>query len=571
MQKFTLSLLFVSLSACCTISYADNIPPLTYQYTTPYTGAGSLTIYNNGNNPITISTLNFNTNVTLSGNPWGTLWGWKSTVTSTANPDGINTDYSINETPAVTIAPHQSAALTYGFDSQNYGGPFHPYNAAMNPSKVTVSLNGGSPVSVSIQGMCSGTACKDPGNGKRVMGYYPDWAYWREPKFLASDVPFNKINTVAYAFSIFDSNGNISLFDPDSDPVNLPIISQARQQYPYLNASLSFGGWSWASVPSGWLCKPGASPVGPAACFSQMASDPTATATFITKAVKAMQEVRFNGIDIDWEYPHSAIDTTDYINLLQGLRTALNKQGELDHVHYYLTIAAPAGIDKINAFTAQQWQQIATIVDYIDVMTYDFHGGWDQGSVGSDFMSAMSLDPTLDPTTKNPTLSKYNVIDAIKTYLDNGVPANKIVLGIPLYGRMVNIASAGQNQGLYQTITGVPAGEWDNQQSGHTGMIDYKCIVDSTACGNKSQFVLPQLTLVEPTADNLGKYSKTPWGYANNLFITYDDINSSDYKAQWLLQKGLAGVMFWDLTGDFPANNQNSIISSVDNVLNASK
>lgn len=150
-----------------------------------------------------------------------------------------------------------------------------------------------------------------------------------------------------------------------------------------------------------------------------------------------MQEVYFNGIDIDWEYPQSAIDTVDSVNLLQGLRTALNKQGELDHTHYYLTIAAPAGMDKINIFTGQQWQQIASTVDYIDVMTYDFHGNWDQVKVGSDFMSAMSLDPLLDPTTKNPILSKYNVIDAIKTYLNNGVPANKIVLGIPLYGRMV--------------------------------------------------------------------------------------------------------------------------------------
>lgn len=531
-----------------------------------FAGGGSLTLFNNGSEPITITSVSFTSNATISGTPWGTLWGWQSTLSSTPNADGINTNYTIQENPAVTIAPNSSVIITYNINKNKIGGPFTPNNAAMDSTDITViAKDTVSSIPVPIQDLCQGQACNDPANGKVILGYYPDWAYWRNPKFTANELQYDKINQIAYAFSIFDKDGKISLYDADSDAFNLPILSQARKKYPYLNLSLSFGGWSWASKPSGWLCKTGASPQGPAECFSQLTADPSATDTFVANAVKGMKEVHFNGIDIDWEYPNtSPNDAGNFVMLLQKLRTALDQQGKLDNTHYLLTIAAPAGIDKISKLTNEQWQTIATLVDHIDVMTYDFHGSWDQGQTGSDFMSAMALDPKNDPTYTQPISGQYNVIDALKAYTNAGVPTEKLVVGIPIYGRMMTIQSAGETQGLYQTITGTPQGEWDNQQSGFTGMIDYACIVDKTICGNS--FQLPALTLVAPTVSNLGQYAMTPWGYADQLFITYDDANSAAYKAHWVSTNNFAGVMLWDLTGDFTDSDERSIINAIYNV-----
>ncbi len=536
---------------------------LHYQYSTPYSGGANLTIINHGTTPATISQVKFTSNAGISGAPWGSLWGWQSVLSSTANPDGMHTDFLVTETPTITLAAGASAVLSYNIDNQNIGGPLAPYNAAMDPVQVSLVLGTDTAATpIAIDGICSGDACQDPGHGKRIVGYYPNWAYWRTPKFTADNIPYDKINTLAYAFAIFDKDGSVSLYDADSDAANLPIVSQARKKRPYLNASLSFGGWSWASTPPNWQCEVGSSPQGPAACFSAMTADSTAMSRFVSNAVAAMKELNFNGIDIDWEYPtSSAADASNYVTLLTQLRQALDAQGKEDSTHYYLSIAGAAASDKIQQISNAQWQAIASVVDDIGVMTYDFHGAFDMGQVGSDFMAAMALDPILDPTYTNPVLSQYNVIDAMNAYVSAGVPKDKLLVGIPVYGRMINIASAGSNQGLYQPITGVPQGEWDNAQSGDTGMLNYNCIVDASTCGNS--FKLPALTLVNPDTSELGKYAHTPWAYANNLFVTYDDANSAAYKTQWLLANGFGGAMMWDLSGDFPANDERSIVNVV--------
>ena len=535
---------------------------LSYQYSVPYSGSGSLTIKNNGKEKVTITALSFTSNATISGTPWGSLYGWQSTIKTEPNADGVNTNYTINESPSITIEPSASAVITYSV-TQTYAGPFSPHNAAMDSTEVKVlASDSPTPVPVKIEGACNGDACKDPGAGKVLMGYYPNWAYWRSPKFTANQLQFDKLNRINYAFSIFDKNGNISLYDADSDAFNLPILAQARKQYPYLNLFLSFGGWSWASTPAGWSCKVGASPQGPAICFSQLAANPTATDKFVDNVVKGMKEVHFNGIDIDWEYPDSDTDAENFVTLLGKLRKALDTQGAKDNTHYLLTIAVSAGIDKIEKLTSDQWQTIAETVDNVDVMTYDFHGSWDQGQSGSNFMSAMALDSKLDPSFTNPVFKKYNVIDALKAYTERGVPANKLAVGIPIYGRMVRIESEGKLRGLYQPITGTPQGEWDNQQSGFTGMLDYSCIVDKTTCGNS--YTIPDLTLVNFDQN----IAKTPWGYGPQLFVTYDDNKSAAYKAQWVLDNQFAGVMLWDLTGDFPDTDNRSIVKSIYDVFN---
>jgi chitinase len=562
----------VALLASASSAFSAVSAVLSYEYSTPYAGGATLTIYNNSNQSVDIKTLSFTNNADIAGTPWGSLYGWQSVVTNTASSDSVHIIHTVNENPVITIAAHGSAYITYNVGTIH--GALSPNKAAMDP--IQVMANG---EDVPVKGICSGAACKDPGNGKKVVGYFINWAYWRSPAFKADDVrmPYDKINTLHYAFAIFDKDGKVSLYDQDSDSVNLPIISQKRKQLPYLNASLSFGGWSWASTPSGWQCQKGASPAGPAACFSQLANNPTAVTSFVKNAVSAMSEVNFNGIDIDWEYPTTTEDAANFVNLLKQLREALDQKAKEDGVpKYNLTVAVSAGIDKISDLTKNQWQEVASYVDSIGVMTYDFHGDWDKDlGVGSDFQSAMELDKANDPTASSPVLGKYDVIDAMQAYLDIGISSDKLLVGIPMYGRMVNIAPKSatdpETYGLYRTITGAPTGEFDNQQSGSTGMLNYNCIQDKSTCGNGYQ--LPALTLVDPDTNKYGQYAKTPWGYtdvsAGPLFVTYDDYKSASYKANWVKnEKQFGGVMLWDLTGDFIDTDDRSIVNAIYKVFN---
>lgn len=563
MKKSNLSAPALALLICGSFHTAAALadPQLTYSYASKliwnpnadflYT----ITINNNGATPVSIAQLNFDTNTNTISQTSGTLAA--GSISSQSDPDGFKKDFTIQENISVTIQPNQSAQFSFHADSLT--GPLFPYNLSTCPKHLTVKFTGSAtPVSIPVQGKCKGSACVDPGNGKRITGYFTDWTYWRNPQYLANKVPYNKINTLIYAFSIFDSDGKVSLFDSASDPQNLPMIEQARQQYPYLNASLSFGGWSWYSTPPGWACKKGD---GPSACFSQLTQNSNTRQTFVKNAVQAMKEVNFNGIDIDWEYPKTAADAGNYVKLLQELRAALDAQGKTDNTHYYLTIAAPAGIEKIQALTQSQWQAVAQAVDYLDVMAYDFHGAWDKYS---DFMSPMKVS-LQDPYSKDPIFGKYDVSDAITLYLSTyKIPASKLILGIPAYGRLVNINNTG-NEGLYQIITSTtPQGEYDN-----TGVVNYNCIEDASTCN--SGFTMPSLTFLDPTTDplGLGKSSLTPWGYNANTFISFDDVKSVTKKANWLENKGLAGAMFWELSGDFPVSDPRSLIGAVQKVFSS--
>jgi chitinase len=532
---------------------------LTYEYTIPSNDSRQLVIINHTNSPISISSLSFKSNAKITGNPSGSLWNWQSTLDTKPDDKHLEYQYVIYENPAVTIPAAGTAILSYNIDPSSTLGPL---NVAMEPNSMNVKiLNTTQNTMIPIEGLCQNQTCIDPGHGHRIMGYLTNWSYWHVPQFTARQMPWNKINMVSYAHFIFDNNGNIGLKDMQADSANIPLISQARRKYPYLHALMSFGGWSWSSTPPNWRCSIGESPNGPAACFQQMAANPQAVKNFVQNAVSGMREINFSGIDIDWEFPSSPDDINHYIALLQELRLALNAQGEQDSVHYQLTIAVSGGVDKIKNLSSQQWQVLNKIVDQIDVMTYDFHGAFDQGVTGSNFQSAMGLDPQADPSFSSPILGQYNVNDALDNYLQMGVPPSKLVIGIPLYGRMMSIASLGDHKGLYQPIIGTPLGEWDDLQSGPTGLIDYNCIIDDKYCGHAYQ--LPALTFMQPLKNSEGHYAKTPWGYSDNLFLTFDDATSAAYKSNWAKNKGLLGVMLWDCSGDVDINDKRSIIAAI--------
>lgn len=523
--------------------------PLEYSFAAPYQGAGAISIYNNTDQNIIVTQLEFDVNAEVAST-YGALSSYTSTLTKEKNSDSTMYHYTLNEGKnPITIAAHNKADVTYTFSNQ-----LGPLPIGTNASNIKLNNQ-----LLDIQGMCQGAACNDPTPGKRIIGYYSDWDQYGIG-YLPAQIPVDKANTIHYSFVNYDTKGQVILFDPYADSTQIPAIATLRQQHPYLNASLSFGGWTLSSN------------------FSALARDPVATDNFVKNAVAAMKEAHFNGIDIDWEYPVAGSfnknsgtidpgqsdDAANYAALLTKLRAKLDEQGSKDNKKYFLTIAAPAGVDKIQGIQNSDptaWKKITTAVDYVDVMAYDFHGSWDSYT---DFMSAMALDPEKDPSAKDPITKQYAIHDAMDLYQKLGVPAQKIVLGIPAYGRMSNVAQlGGNNLGLYQQITGTPLGEYD-QNGEMTGMFDYKCIVDTTQCKLNGAALLSGLVLVD-SSNPLAKDAHTPWGYipGKNQFITFDDATSTAYKADWIVSQHYAGAMFWEFSGDLNGNNPKSLVNVV--------
>lgn len=335
-------------------------------------------------------------------------------------------------------------------------------------------------------------------------------------------MPAAQLTHINYAFANI-ANGQCVLGDPyaDTDKAfpgdswdtgakrgNFNQLTKLKAINPNLRTLISVGGWTWS------------------ANFSAAAGTPQSRATFAQSCVNFMKTYGFDGIDIDWEYPVSgglqsgvAADKANYTLLLQALRDELNRQGSADAgKHYDLTIAAPAGP---SILTNLEISKVASTVDWINLMTYDFHGSWD---------SKTGHNAPLTQPTGDPGPAGFYSDSTVNSYLSAGAPANKLVLGVPFYGR--SFAGVGAtNNGLFQPTSGAGTGTWE------AGVLDYKDIAANYA---------PRL------ARNYDTSAKVPYLYdaAKREFISYDDPASMGLKANYIASKGLGGGMFWEVSGD---------------------
>lgn len=392
----------------------------------------------------------------------------------------------------------------------------------------------------------------------KIIGYYPSWgAYGRN--YNVTDMDVSKVTHINYAFAdicwngihgnsdptgpnpvtwscqdevgtINVPNGTIVLGDPWIDaqksftgdtwdkPIkgNIGQLIKLKQGNPSLKTIISVGGWSWSNR------------------FSEVAASAATRETFADSAVNFLRKYNFDGVDLDWEYPvggglagnnSKAADKQNYTLLLQKIREKLNAAGKADGKTYLLTIASGAG-----PTFAQNTElgNIAAVVDWINIMTYDFNGGWQTLSAHN---APLYYDPAAG-TAGVPDAATFNVAAGVQGHLDAGVPASKIVMGTPFYGRGWANCGAGGN-GQYQSCSGVSNGTWD------AGVFDYTDLEANYI--NKNGYTR-----------YWNNTAKVPYLYnsSNRTYISYDDVESFENKTAFIKSKGLGGAMFWEFSGD---------------------
>lgn len=210
--------------------------------------------------------------------------------------------------------------------------------------------------------------------------------------------------------------------------------------------------------------------------------------------------------------------------LLQACRRALDQYAAKNApgYHFLITVAASAGPQH---YSNMDLKGMDPYVDAWHLMAYDYAGSWD---------STSGHQSNIFTNSKNPQSTKFNTEQAVHDYVSRGVPVNKIVLGLPLYGRSFEATS-----GLGQTYTGIGAGSIEQ------GVWLYRD--------------LPRPGAQEVYDDvAMASYSYDP---STKELISYDTVSSAMTKAHYLVKKGLGGAVFWEASGD--KSGANSLVATL--------
>ncbi len=324
-----------------------------------------------------------------------------------------------------------------------------------------------------------------------VHGYQDNWGTNFEK--------VKQITHINYAFANI-KDGKVVLGDK-KDIENLKKLNALKKENLDLKILISVGGWSWSKN------------------FSDAVLTNNSRQIFANSAINFMLKYQIDGIDLDWEYPGQIgdnnvfrpVDKENFTLILKILRKKIDSVATKNQ-SYLLTIATGANqsyLDHTNMKDAQKY------LDFINIMTYDFYTG------GSKYTGHHANLTNSIYNKRSPKSAKI----AVEQHLNAGIPPDKLVLGVPFYGRWWKKVHP-NNNGLYQL------------SKGKTGAYGYKEIADSIKSNNFKSY--------------WDKSANVPyiWRQKDSLFITFDDERSIQIKADFVKEKQLGGIMFWQFNGD---------------------
>ena len=263
----------------------------------------------------------------------------------------------------------------------------------------------------------------------------------------------------------------------------LRAIVALKQQKPSLKIMLSVGGWGSGN-------------------FSEMAASEANRLAFAADCKRVITEFGLDGIDMDWEYPTSSSagissspeDTDNFTLLMSEIRKAIGNDK--------LLTFASAGNARYVDFKA-----VEPYIDFVNIMTYD-----------------MGRPPFHHAAFKSSEHTRGSCVESVDLHVEAGVPIHKLTLGMPFYGRGIDVIS---------------------------GFIDYRNLVNNNGelgiIGRNGE-----VTMLEGYKELWDEDAQAPyWVDAEGKFIlTYEIPRSIAIKCEWLKEKGMLGAMYWDYNGD---------------------
>lgn len=469
-------------------------------------------------------------------------------------------------------------------------------------------------------------------HARRVIGYFTSWrtGHNGKPRYIASDIPWDKITHINYAFAHIDGQNKISIGDI-TDPNNTALgidwpgvagaemdpsynykghfnlLNKYKKQHPQVKTLISVGGWA---ETGGFFDKNGNRVA--SGGFYSMTESQANIDTFADSAVAFLRQYGFDGLDIDYEYatsnngagnpmdewiagPNRGKLWAGYEALMKTLRAKLDAASKQDGKHYMLTIAAPASGWLLRG---QEFYQVSKYLDYVNIMSYDLHGAWNNYVGPNSALFDNQNDPELKPVYDT---AQYGSIGYLNTdwafhYFRGSMPAGRINIGLPYYTRGWKDVEGGGVNGLWGiskladqkqcplgTGTDKERNPYANQNtapcgSGATGIdniwhdknangeeepagFNPMWHIKNMLAGIEGSYIGAYgLDPVNDPDDRLGSYvyafdegtqTASIYSAERKVYLSIEDEKVMQRKVDYVIEKGIGGVMFWELAGDF--------------------